>query len=161
VTEVIIADAGSTDATAEVADLAGCRYLVSEAPVGARLKRAAEEARASWLLFLRPGLVPQPGWIEAVEGFIGSGAGKERAAVFRHAGAFDDHGLRAAFSLLRRAVFGGPPAPDQGLLIARPLYARIGGHDGGDDAETALVRRIGRRRIALLTAATRRARADT
>ncbi len=73
ITEVIVADAGSTDATAEVADLAGCRFMTADAAVGARLRRAAAEARAPWLLFLRPGTVPEPGWIEAVESFIGSG----------------------------------------------------------------------------------------
>ena len=39
--EVIVADAGSRDATAEVADIAGCRFMVSSEPLGARLKAAA------------------------------------------------------------------------------------------------------------------------
>jgi glycosyltransferase involved in cell wall biosynthesis len=82
ITEVIIADAGSTDATAEIADIAGCRYLGGDAAAGGRLKRAAAEARTPWLMFLRPGTVPEPGWVEAVERFIGGGSETERAAVF-------------------------------------------------------------------------------
>ena len=39
-TEVIVADAGSRDATAEVTDIAGCRFMSDTAPVGARLKAA-------------------------------------------------------------------------------------------------------------------------
>ena len=153
ITEVIVADAGSADATAEVADLAGCRYLAADAAVGGRLKRAATEARAPWLLFLRPGTVPEPGWVEAVERFIGAGTETERAAVFRRrTDDFDQPGLAAALAALRAALFGSATSPEQGLLIARRLYDRLGGHAAGDDAETALLKHLGRRRIALLAA---------
>ena len=39
--EVVVADAGSPDATAEVADIAGCRFMTSSEPLGVRLKAAA------------------------------------------------------------------------------------------------------------------------
>ena len=151
ITEVIVVDAGSTDATAEVADLAGCRYLVGEESVGARLKRAALAARAPWLLFLRPGTVPEPGWIEAIEGFIGSGRDTEQAAIFRlRADEFAEPGLGAALKALRSALFGVAPEPGQGLLIARRLYDSLGGHGAGEDTEAALLSRLGQRRLALL-----------
>ena len=35
--DVILADAGSTDDTAEVGDIAGCRFLSRPGPLGARL----------------------------------------------------------------------------------------------------------------------------
>ena len=38
---MIVADGGSRDATAEVADFAGCRFMASAEPLGARLKAAA------------------------------------------------------------------------------------------------------------------------
>ena len=38
VTEVVVADAGSKDATAEVADIAGCRFMIVEGAIGPRLK---------------------------------------------------------------------------------------------------------------------------
>src|SRR5690242_14651291 len=57
VREVIVADGGSRDATEQVADIAGCRFLASSEPVGARLKAAAATARAPWLMFLAPGAV--------------------------------------------------------------------------------------------------------
>ena len=156
ITEVIVADAASTDATAEVADLAGCRYLVAETAVGARLKSAAQSARAPWLLFLRPGTVPEPGWIEAIESFIGAGRETERAAIFRRRiDEFEEPGLIAALNTLRNALFGSAAVPEQGLLIARRLYEQIGGHSASDDAEAALLKRLGRRRLALLSAAAR------
>src|SRR3989304_398637 len=63
--EVIVADAGSRDATAEIADIAGCRIISSNAPLGTRLKAAAGSTRTPWLLFLRAGCVPAPGWMPA------------------------------------------------------------------------------------------------
>jgi hypothetical protein len=68
--EVVIADAGSRDATADVADIAGCRFTSSTEALGTRLKAAAATVRSPWVMFLRAGAVPQPGWIEAVDHFI-------------------------------------------------------------------------------------------
>ncbi|MGB8138565.1 MAG: glycosyltransferase, partial [Pseudolabrys sp.] len=65
--EVVIADAGSRDATADVADIAGCRFTSSTEALGIRLKAAAATVRSPWVMFLRAGAVPQPGWIEAAD----------------------------------------------------------------------------------------------
>jgi len=162
ITEVIVADAGSRDATAEVADLAGCTYRVSGLPVGARLRDAAAAARTPWLLFLRPGTVPEPGWIEAVEAFMADGETGERAGAFqRRAHEAEQPGLAAFLGTLKAALFGTPVGPDQGLLIARRFYDRLGGHPATADGEAALLKRLGRRRIALLAAAARPPRPHT
>jgi glycosyltransferase involved in cell wall biosynthesis len=160
--EVIVADAGSRDATAEVADIAGCRFMTSSAPLGARLKAAAVSTRTPWLMFLRAGCVPEPGWISATERFIEAtdrpnGAG--RAAVFRPPGLADllRPGLAELLELVRVA-FGGGARPEQGLVIARRHYDCIGGHPDGDSAEAAILRRIGRRRLAMLAAGARSGR---
>jgi|SRR6185437_5452654 glycosyltransferase involved in cell wall biosynthesis len=155
--EVVVADASSKDATAEVADIAGCRYLSSAKPVGARLKEAAGEARSPWLLFLRAGMVPQPGWIDAADHFIRITSpleGAARAAVFRPVMASD--GLRPGLgeiAALFRSAFGGAPDPEQGLLIARGFYLAVEGHSAAADAERDLLRRLGRRRLAMLPVA--------
>jgi len=155
--EVVVADACSKDATAEVAEIAGCRYLSSAKPLGARLKEAAGEARSSWLLFLRAGMVPQPGWIDAADHFIritNPLEGAARAAVFRPAMASD--GLRpglAEIAALVRSAFGAAPDPEQGLLIARSFYQAVDGHSADADAEHDLLRRLGRRRLAMLPVA--------
>src|ERR1700730_1151397 len=68
--EVIIADAGSKDATAEVADVAGCRLMTLPGPLGGRLKAAAATARGPWLLFLRPGITLDESWVRETARFI-------------------------------------------------------------------------------------------
>src|SRR5688572_465677 len=89
VSEAIVADSGSTDDTAAVADVAGCRWLSSDGTLGDRLAQAAASARAPWLLFLRPGAVLDPGWVAEVRRFVEAaeigGRADRRAAVFRRA----------------------------------------------------------------------------
>jgi glycosyltransferase involved in cell wall biosynthesis len=154
--EVVVTDAGSSDATAEVAEIAGCRFMSSEEPLGKRLKAAAAATRAPWLMFLRAGCVPEPGWIPAAEHFMQSAEMSEnpvRAAVFRPKSAADLMRPRMAeLAVILRAAFGGGPRPEQGLLIARRFYDAVGGHAGHDGAEAALLRKLGRRRIAMLAA---------
>ena len=155
--EVIVTDARSSDATAEVAEIAGCRFISSGEPLGVRLKTAALQTRAPWLLFLRAGMVPESGWIAVTERFMQSAdmADRPRAAVFRPPGVTDlmRPGLRELLALLRVA-FGGAPRPEQGLLIARRFYEALGGHEGHAEADTALLRKLGRRRIVMLAAGT-------
>jgi glycosyltransferase involved in cell wall biosynthesis len=157
--EVIVADAGSRDATAEVADIAGCRFMSATEPLGPRLKAAALSTRTPWLMFLRPGTVPDPAWVAAADRFMqtaDSQGDRARAAVFRPSGAADPMrpALVEVFALLRVA-FGGGIRPEQGLLISRRLYESVGGHAAGADPEAALLRRLGRRRIAMLPAGAR------
>ena len=152
--EVVVTDAGSSDATAEVAEVAGCRFMTSAKPLGERLKAAAQSTHAPWLLFLRAGCVPEPAWVNAAEHFIAMAealGGGGRAAVFRPPGIGDllRPGLAELIALLR-VTLGGGARPEQGLLIARSFYDGLGGHPDGADAEAALLRLLGRRRIAML-----------
>jgi len=155
VREVIVADAGSNDATAAVADLAGCQLLVSSAARGARLKAAAASARAPWLLFLQPGTVLDATWIDDAARFIAEenarSAGDSRAAVLRpRSGAAGRHSpLREALSLLWAAV-DGRARSQHGLLIAKRLYDSLGGHQPHANPEADLRRRLGWRRIIIL-----------
>jgi hypothetical protein len=102
-------------------------------------------------LFLRPGVVLDPAWIEETAGFIGA-VNERRAAIFRplRRPAGSRPLALEALSLLGAALLGRPK-PEQGLVIARSLYEELGGHE--DDAaqpETGLIRRLGRRRIVML-----------
>jgi glycosyltransferase involved in cell wall biosynthesis len=149
VAEVVVADAGSRDDTAAVADVAGCKFKLLENPLGARLKTAAAAARAPWLLFLRPGTVLDAPWVGEARRFIEQPPAKVCAATFRR-GAPAQPALRDALSLLTAAL-GGRPRPEQGLIIAKRFYEDIGGHDeDAADPEADLIRRLGRRRIARL-----------
>jgi glycosyltransferase involved in cell wall biosynthesis len=143
--EVLIADAGSQDETAVVADIAGCNFLALEEPLGRRLRFAADQARSPWLLFLRPGTVLDTPWIAEARNFTEQPLPSARAAVFRRATPAQS-GLREAFSLFAAAL-GATPRPQQGLIIAKDFYHAIGGHSAhAREPEADLLRRIGRRR---------------
>jgi glycosyltransferase involved in cell wall biosynthesis len=147
ITEVVVADAGSRDDTAAVADIAGCNFLVADGPLGKRLKAAAAAARAPWLLFLRPGTILDTPWIGEARSFVERPQPDIRAAVFRRA-APAQAGLRDALSLLATTL-GAKPRPEQGLIIAADFYRQTGAHsERATDPEGDLLRRIGRRRIA-------------
>src|SRR5437016_9533569 len=156
VREVIVADAGSRDETAAVADSAGCRVVVSPASLGVRLKSSAAGARGPWLMFLKPGAVPDATWIDDANRFVQDAERDARAqaqaAVFRSPAAA--HGRRP---LLVNAIariagpLGARPGPQQGLLISKQLYEHLGGHAAdGVDPEADFLHRLGRRRIVTL-----------
>jgi glycosyltransferase involved in cell wall biosynthesis len=146
--EVMIADGGSRDDTAAVAEVAGCNFFVLDGTTARRLNAAAGKARARWLLFLRPGTLLDAPWTGDARRFVEL-TRADSAAVFRR-GAPMQSGLRDALSLLATAL-GARPRPEQGLLIAKEFYAALGGHsETAADAETDLIRRIGRRRIVRL-----------
>jgi glycosyltransferase involved in cell wall biosynthesis len=160
VREVTVADGGSSDKTLEIADGAGCAVLASKAPLGSRLHAAAAAARSSWLMFLRPGTVLEPSWLDEATRFINEAELMETfrtAAVFRKSVSAQarDPVIREAlalltFGLLRRVH------PDQGLLIGTGLYKDIGGHrEAAADPEADLLARLGRRRILMLRSGAR------
>ncbi len=155
VREVIVADAGSRDATAAVADAAGCRFVTTPAPLGARMKAGAALARGPWLMFLRPGVVVDGGWTDEVARFVEQaeigGRADAAAAVFRRAPTRGRRSVLMEATDLLAAVLGALPRPEQGLLISKRLYDALGGHAADAAApESDLIRRLGRRRIVLL-----------
>jgi hypothetical protein len=153
--EVIVADAGSTDGTAKVADVAGCRFLVTAGGRGERLAAASATARANWLWFVQPGSIPGTNWIEELGRFIRdcelASDAIEQAAVFRARGAGRGRSPIVEALAMLGAALGSRPKPAQGLLIAKSFYDRLGTHPAdAADPETDLLRRLGRRRITML-----------
>jgi glycosyltransferase involved in cell wall biosynthesis len=155
VREVIVTDAGSSDGTLAIADAAGAHVVRSRNNRGSQLAAGAAAAKSDWLLFLHPETALEPGWEVEAESFIGQAMmERPRAAVFRFA--LEDFGGEArraeAKAALRTALFALPYG-DQGLLIPRRLYQKLGGYRALADMEDAdLVRRIGRRRLVSLRA---------
>jgi hypothetical protein len=153
VRDVVVADAGSSDETGQVADVAGCTLLVSGAPLAARLQEAAEAARSAWLLFLRPGAMLEATWIEEAARFVTDAerrGGRDIAAVFRLQPLLGRSVAAQALTLLREAV-RRVPDPEQGLIISRTFYESLGRHRlQAGDPEADLLRRIGRGRLARL-----------
>jgi hypothetical protein len=160
ISEVLIADGGSRDDTTAVAEHAGCNFVVMDAPLAQRLNAAVGKARAQWLLFLQPGTVLDSTWIGDAHRFAEMSMQGDYAAVFRR-GAPMRAGLRDALSLLATTL-GRLPRPEQGLLIAKSYYSKLGGYsETAADPEQDLIRRIGWRRLTTLPTIVYRARRDT
>lgn len=152
VREVVVADAGSTDATLAIADEMGAVVVTGARGRGAQLATgAAAAAKGQWLLFLHADTVLAADWPDAVLAFVRAG-GPDRAAAFTLA--FDEDGpaaRRTAGLANWRARALGLPYGDQGLLISRALHDALGGfRDMPLMEDVDMVRRIGRRRMTIL-----------
>ena len=143
--EVLLIDRTANGVIERVADVAGCRFLSLAGPAGAALAAGALQARSPWLMFLHAGAVLESGWIEETTQFIQTVAasGQPRAAVFRYARSPYANGLRNVLKSMIRTFIG--PRGDQGLLIARDHYDRLGGYPPhARRSEAQLLRRLGR-----------------
>ncbi len=150
----LVADAGSTDATLEIARSAGCQIIAGAHGRGAQLAAGVAAARrqleaTDWLLFLHADTVLSPGWSRVAKAFMDDPARVEQAGFFRFA--LDDTCLRAR--LLERAVnwrcrMLGLPYGDQGLFIRVDFHDRLGGFKPWPLFEDVdMVRRIGKHRL--------------
>lgn len=155
VRDVIVVDGGSTDRTLELADFAGATIVRTSAGRGAQLQVGAAHARSPWLLFLHADTELETGWGREAGQFmdkVDCGARSLSAAAFRYA--LDDDGVapRALETMVHlRSAALSLPYGDQGLLIPRRLYDQIGGYRALPIMEDVdIVRRLGRRRIAIL-----------
>ena len=153
VSEVIVADLGSTDGTLAIADAAGCKVMAATTKA-ASLRAAAAAARTRWLLFVRPGFVPEPHWTDVVARFTESAGGDadSGAATFGRAASAVAR-QRTAHAILGRltALILRTPDPNRGLLVSKRGYEMLGGHrEAARDCEADLMRRIGGSRITVL-----------
>jgi glycosyltransferase involved in cell wall biosynthesis len=118
VREVIVADAGSTDATLAIAEEAGAR-IVRATGAGA-LGEGCAAARQPWLLLLTAGTRPQAGWEQAAWRHVNDHA--DSAGWFQlslKAGGVGPRARELRANLGARLL--GRPRPEQGLLIPRRL----------------------------------------
>lgn len=152
--EVIVIDGGSTDATSDIADLAGAEFIQAPRGRGSQLRAGAEMAQGDWLLFLHDDTALDAGWEREVRSYIERSArtGRTGAAAFRFA--LDDFGFmpRLMESLVRlRCLILGLPYGDQGLLISKSLYKSLGGFREIPLMEDVdIIHRLGRRRLTML-----------
>jgi glycosyltransferase involved in cell wall biosynthesis len=117
VREVIIVDGGSTDATFEIADDAGAKFLRGEGDAAARIAEGARVAKGPWLLILDPRVRLEYGWETAALKHLNASKGAARFRLQKGEGGW-----------LARLTPGRATAllrlKDGGMRSARPLDAR-------------------------------------
>ncbi len=146
VRDVVLVDRTNSDIIARVADVAGCNFLNCNGTQAAAMAAGAKQTRSPWLMFLHAGAVLDTGWFDETAQFIQNVAtsGRQRAGVFRYARSpYANGGLRHGMKWLARAITGS--STEQGLLIARDHYERLGGYrPNAQRAEARLLRQVGR-----------------
>ncbi|WP_298913571.1 glycosyltransferase [uncultured Algimonas sp.] len=148
---VIVADGGSDDGTLGVALRHGAVLAVGARGRGAQLALGARLAGLSgraedWFLFLHADSRLPEGWREAIDAAMGDR--DPRYFGFRADADGPKARLMDAMVALRCAALGLPYG-DQGLLVSRALYERVGGYADMDLFEDVeLVERL--RRVARL-----------
>lgn len=144
--EVILADGGSEDETLTIADAVGARIVHAGATPVAQMNDGAAVARGDWLLFLYPETALSPGWDVEVGVFMNrSGAA---AGVFSFSlEEFDAAARRAEVAAQLRTRLCKLPHGEQGLLIRRDLFQKLGGYRECAMPDVDMVRRIGAGRM--------------
>lgn len=150
--EIIVSDGGSHDATIEIATRANCKVFRGSPGRGQQLCYGAQQAQGRWLLFLHADTCLSGGWDVAAAEFMQRTDSERRAAAFTFK--LDDP-TKSARLLERivalRGTALGLPYGDQGLLLSRGFYNKIGGFRPLPIMEDVdFVRRIGRARLEIL-----------
>lgn len=124
--DIVVSDGGSTDGTVTAARAAGARVIHGPPGRGAQLNRGAERHETVWLCFLHGDVrVPRGARDELAATVRDSDT---QAAVWRLA--IDAAGgwyRLIEFGARMRDRVGGLPYGDQGLLVRRSVFRRVGG----------------------------------
>lgn len=135
---------------------AGFRVIGAPLGRGACLSAGVREARGEWVLVLHADTVLSDGWRMVIRTFMETHADKDVAGYFRlrHDSPSFQSRCIETFVALRCALLALPYG-DQGLLIRKAFYDRIGGYQSDfpimEDVD--IIRRIGRGRLRCLDVA--------
>lgn len=128
--EIIVADAGSTDGTVEIAEQYGAKVVPGGLPAVGRNAGAAV-AKGNIILFLDADVLPAPHFIEAICGeFIAHDLAVATCLIEAISDRRLDHLLHKASNLfLIAAQKVSPHAPGCVILVRRDIHYHIGGFD--------------------------------
>lgn len=155
---VIVADGGSLDDTLKIARNGGACVIESPRGRGAQLHAGAQAATSEWLLFLHADTHLSDNAAEVIDRFIADPGNRERAGYFRFV--LDVESTKAQ-RLERRVAWRckkfALPYGDQGFLISRHFYNRLGGYKNiplmeDVDLVWRIERLFGRKSLVLLDA---------
>ena len=128
--ELIIVDGGSIDLTISIAQIQGVDVIKSRKKNrGYQLKTGASNARGDWLLFLHADSRLRIGWVKSLYQIIQNKKSKNFAWYFDFK--IKKYNLEYRFleiAVALRSLFLQHPYGDQGLLIHKDLYYKIGGY---------------------------------
>jgi len=134
IAEIVVCDSGSTDKTVEIAQAGGAQIVIAARGRGAQLRAGAVATSAPWLLFLHADTRLEDGWADAVSHFIARPESAERLGHFIfHLDETDPAMAEKARRLERMVAWRSDhfklPYGDQGLVVSRDFYERLGGYD--------------------------------
>ena len=145
--QVVIADGGSNDGIAQIAEEVGADFVAAKPGRGGQLRAGAEAARGAWLLFLHADTVLEGDWLRGVRLHLEKHGDKAGHFSIR----FDSERRYARWTegwTNIRARWFKLPFGDQGLLISRKHYDEIGGFEDIPLMEdVAMILAIGRKRL--------------
>ena len=127
--EIIVSDGGSDDQTFSITAKSGGKFYMTPKGRGEQLAAGANAAVGDWLLFLHADTKLSSGWTIAANQFMQNPGNRFRVGYFTFA--LDDPSEQAR--RLERMVKWrchklSLPYGDQGLLISRTMYDKIGGY---------------------------------
>lgn len=123
--EVILVDAGSDDATVEIGKEAGATIIQHPPSRGGQLRAGAAAARGEWILALHADSVLDPVWPMAFKDRVDPD--KAYYAHLSYGATGVGPKVVAAWANLRSRLFSLPYG-DQGLLLHKDLYNKVGGY---------------------------------
>lgn len=148
--EIIIVDGGSRDQTTQIARAAGAHLLQTPPGRATQLRAGADAARSEWLFFLHADSRLAPDALLALGTFV-EHSGRNDFGHFSFAldGSSTLHRVLETGQQLRQRLLGLVYG-DQGLIVSRQLYERVGGYPEWPLMEDVglmkRLRRAGRRR---------------
>ena len=152
VTDIVVTDGGSADATAAIARAAGARVVTAPRGRGRQLAEGIGAAREAWLLLLHADTVLSEGWREAAA--MHMRLNMDKAGFFRFIlDSADPRARRLERLVAWRCRVLALPYGDQGLLLHKDTLTRAGGMRPLPLMEDVdLVTRLGRQRLVPLDA---------